>query len=214
VITERTPSFSISDITDARFGLLTSFKTPGGAELSLYEPKHPTAIQAHGRAGTVTALVGHSTPAAQASLLATLRVSLEPILLAERVPLEFTLKPGVRLRKTYGRCTWHASGAPPTVLVRCTADADRSRWRGVGAIVGTLLHELAHLRYRSHGPRFWALHRRLVDRAAAAGVYDPSDRDPAERARGDEKLAGSAAWMIALAARRRRRERVGVNRAR
>jgi predicted enzyme related to lactoylglutathione lyase len=33
-----------SDITDAGFGLLTSFKVPGGAELSLYEPKHPTAI--------------------------------------------------------------------------------------------------------------------------------------------------------------------------
>ena len=33
-----------SEITDARFGLLTSFKIPGGAELSLYQPKHPTAI--------------------------------------------------------------------------------------------------------------------------------------------------------------------------
>ena|SRR5439155_17383392 len=33
-----------SGVTDARFGLLTSFKIPGGAELSLYEPKHPTAI--------------------------------------------------------------------------------------------------------------------------------------------------------------------------
>jgi predicted enzyme related to lactoylglutathione lyase len=33
-----------SGITDARFGLLTTFKIPGGAELSLYQPKHPTAI--------------------------------------------------------------------------------------------------------------------------------------------------------------------------
>jgi predicted enzyme related to lactoylglutathione lyase len=33
-----------SGITDAGFGLLTSFKIPGGAELSLYQPKHPTAI--------------------------------------------------------------------------------------------------------------------------------------------------------------------------
>jgi predicted enzyme related to lactoylglutathione lyase len=32
------------DITDAGFGRLTSFKIPGGAELSLYQPKHPTAI--------------------------------------------------------------------------------------------------------------------------------------------------------------------------
>src|SRR4051794_28871049 len=28
------------EITDARFGLLPSFKIPGGAELSLSEPKH------------------------------------------------------------------------------------------------------------------------------------------------------------------------------
>jgi hypothetical protein len=75
-----------------------------------------------------------------------------------------------------------------------------------------LLHELAHLRYRSHGPRFWAFHRRLVDRAAALGVFDPTDRDPAERARGDEKLAASAAWPIALAAKQRRLERVQLRR--
>ena len=31
-------------ITDAGFGLVTSFKIPGGAELSIYQPKHPTAI--------------------------------------------------------------------------------------------------------------------------------------------------------------------------
>jgi hypothetical protein len=126
----------------------------------------------------------------------------------ERIPLEFVLKPGLRLRRTYGRCTWHSSGAPPTVLIRCTADGDRTSWRRLGGILGTLLHEIAHLRYRSHGPRFWTLHRRLVDRAAAAGLYDPHDRDPAERARGDEKLAGSAAWPVALAARRKRLERV------
>jgi WLM domain len=92
------------------------------------------------------------------------------------------------------------------ITVRCTADGNRSSWRRPGAIVGTLLHELAHLRYRSHGPRFWALHRRLVDRAAAAGIYDPTDRDPSERGRGDEKLAGSAAWPLALAARQKRLE--------
>jgi hypothetical protein len=74
------------------------------------------------------------------------------------------------------------------IHVRCTADNDAMRWRRVGAITGTLLHELAHLRYRSHGPRFWALNRRLVNRAVAAGLYDPSDRDPAERPRGERKL--------------------------
>jgi hypothetical protein len=152
-------------------------------------------------------LDGTPTKSAQAALLADLRKRLEPILVREGLSLEFTLKPGVRLRKTYGRCTWKSNGAMPLIVVRCTADGNRTHWRRLGGIVGTLLHELAHLRYRSHGPRFWILHRRLVDRAAAIGLYDPTDRDPAERARGDEKLAGSAAWSVALAARQLRLER-------
>jgi len=156
-------------------------------------------------------LNGPPTPAAQRLLLAELRAALEGILVLERVPLEFTLKPGLRLRRAYGRCVWRGD-APPIISVRCTADGDRARWRRRGAIVGTLLHELAHVRYRSHGPRFWALHRRLVDRAAAADVYDPTDRDPSERGRGDEKLAGSAAWPVAMAARQARLGRTLANR--
>jgi hypothetical protein len=159
-------------------------------------------------------LIGEPSRTAQAALLATLRTAVEPILLREGLPLAFDLKPGTRLRRAYGRCTWRGPCATPIITIRCTADGDRTRWRRVGAIVGTLLHELAHLRYRSHGPRFWALHRRLVDRAAAAGVYDPADRDPAERGRGDEKLAGSAAWPLALAARAKRLERRRQGRAR
>jgi WLM domain len=158
-------------------------------------------------------LNGLPTPAAQAALLEHLRAALEPIILAEKVSAEFVLQPGLRLRRAYGRCAWIATDQPPIISVRCTADGDRTRWRRVGAIVGTLLHELAHVRYRSHGPRFWALHRRLVDRAVAAGVYDPTDRDPNERGRGDEKLAGSAARPIALAARKARQERAHANRA-
>ncbi|MDQ6671277.1 MAG: VOC family protein [Chloroflexota bacterium] len=30
-------------ITDAGFGLMTSFKIPGGTELAVYQPRHPTA---------------------------------------------------------------------------------------------------------------------------------------------------------------------------
>jgi WLM domain len=153
------------------------------------------------------------TPAAQATLLEELRAALEPIILAEKVAPTFTLQPGLRLRRAYGRCAWIAADQPPVVSVRCTADGNRTRWRRLGAILGTLLHEVAHVRYRSHGPRFWALHRRLVDRAVAAGLYDPTDRDPNERGRGDEKLAGSAARPIAIAARQARRERARANHA-
>ncbi len=154
----------------------------------------------------LAALQTPPSPAAQAALLNQLRRRLEPILARESLPLEFGLKPGVRLRRAYGRCTFRP-GQPPAIAIRCTADGDRTRWRHAGAIMGTLLHEVAHLRYRSHGPRFWALHRRLVDRAVAVEVYDPTDRDPAERGRGDEKLAASAAWPVAMAARAKRLER-------
>jgi hypothetical protein len=158
-------------------------------------------------------LISPPTPAAQSAFLADLLRRLKPVMLAEHVPLEFVLKPGLRLRRAYGRCTWVPGGPRPVVQVRCTADGDPTQWRRTGAIVGTLLHELAHVRYRSHGPRFWTLYRRMLDRAVAAGLYDPTDRDPAERGRGDEKLADSAAHPIALAARKARRDRARANRA-
>jgi predicted enzyme related to lactoylglutathione lyase len=34
-----------SPIADQGFGLVTRFKIPGGADLALYQPRHPTAIQ-------------------------------------------------------------------------------------------------------------------------------------------------------------------------
>jgi hypothetical protein len=140
-------------------------------------------------------------------LLAHLRQSLEPILVAEKLPSTFVVEPGLRLTRAYGRCTWKVGRDQPSIAVRCTADADRATWRRTGAIMGTLLHEVAHLRHRHHGPRFWALHRRLVDRAVQVGVYDPADRDPTEHGRGDEKLAASAASLVAAAARQARRTR-------
>jgi catechol 2,3-dioxygenase-like lactoylglutathione lyase family enzyme len=33
-------------ITDEGFGLMTAIKLPGGGELGLYEPRHPTALAA------------------------------------------------------------------------------------------------------------------------------------------------------------------------
>jgi catechol 2,3-dioxygenase-like lactoylglutathione lyase family enzyme len=33
-------------VTDAGFGLMTAIKVPGGGELGLYEPKHPTPLAA------------------------------------------------------------------------------------------------------------------------------------------------------------------------
>jgi predicted enzyme related to lactoylglutathione lyase len=35
----------LKPVEEAGFGLMTSFKIPGGAELAIYQPRHPTAIQ-------------------------------------------------------------------------------------------------------------------------------------------------------------------------
>ena len=32
-------------VSDEGFGLVTAIKLPGGGELGLYEPRHPTALQ-------------------------------------------------------------------------------------------------------------------------------------------------------------------------
>jgi catechol 2,3-dioxygenase-like lactoylglutathione lyase family enzyme len=35
-------------ITDEGFGLLTAFRLPGGSELALYEPRHPSPLSSSG----------------------------------------------------------------------------------------------------------------------------------------------------------------------
>ncbi len=157
-------------------------------------------------------LEGPPTPRAQAALLGEMRGALEPVLVAHKLPADFVLAPGVRLRERYGVCQ-RRRGQPARLTVRCTADGDKRQWRRSAAILRTLLHEAAHLRHPHHGPAFWALLRRLLDGAASAGLYDASEDDAAERARGDEKLAGSAADAVARAARSARRARARDARA-
>lgn len=152
------------------------------------------------------------SPRAQQAVLENYRQQLEPLRIVFRLPA-YDLVPGTRLRSLWGRCRhFPEPGRRPEIAIRCTADGDLAEWRRPGAIVGTLLHELAHLKWRSHGPRFWALYRQLVDAAAAAGVYRAHDDDPGERARGAAKLAGTAADEVARAALARRRERAAANR--
>lgn len=159
-------------------------------------------------------LAGPSTPASQVRVLTLLRADLAPILAAERVPGRFDLVPGTRLRERFGYCRHFRDGRPPVVAVRCTTRQDGvTHWRSRSALLLTLLHEAAHLKFQHHAEPFWSLHRRLLDRAALAGLYSPSGIESTthERARGDEKLAGSAAHVVATAARQARRERFAQN---
>ncbi len=43
------------------------------------------------------------------------------------------------------------------------------------AMIDTVVHELAHLRYMNHGPRWEALYRRMLDWARAQGIYEPRE---------------------------------------
>ena len=38
------------DVSEARWGRITAIRLPGGGELGLYEPRHPTAFDLPGRA--------------------------------------------------------------------------------------------------------------------------------------------------------------------
>ena len=50
------------------------------------------------------------------------------------------------------------------------------------ALVDTLCHELAHLRYFDHGPRFHVLYRGILGYARRRGIYAPAPRGaPADR---------------------------------
>jgi hypothetical protein len=136
-----------------------------------------------------------------------LAMLVDPLVAARGIDLPFQVEPGFRLRRRYGQCRHFPDGQPARISVRCTVQEDPPRWRLPGALVHTLLHELAHLRYRGHSAAFWGLCRELLDDAAARGWYDPHEDDPTERSRGLEKLAGSVAQPLARAARGARRDR-------
>lgn len=156
-------------------------------------------------------LDGPPTATAQRAVVAALGRALDPIHRAERLP-PYELLPGPRLRRSWGRCQHFPGGRPSRIIVRCTGMAAPARWRRWASLASTLLHEMAHLQHPNHGAAFWALHRRLVDAASLAGIYDPSDLDLDEGGRGDEKLAGSAASAMAAVARERRLKRAAENR--
>ncbi|MBI4301486.1 MAG: M48 family metallopeptidase [Chloroflexi bacterium] len=147
----------------------------------------------------------------QGALLGELCVLLTPLIATNHLPADFTLRPGLRLRRRFGTCRWSTHGVT-SISVRCTAVSQPPQWRTPGAILVTLLHELSHLKYRTHGISFWQLVRRLVDQCHAAGIYDPEESSDEEAAAGDEKLVGSAADGVAVAARRRRRSVWWANR--
>ncbi len=148
----------------------------------------------------------------QRALLALLLEELEPLLQRRELNAPFQCEPGVRLSRSYGMFRWSSAGQA-AIQVRCTRDGDRRSWRSLSAIVGTLIHEIAHLKHRRHSAAFWRLCRALLNEAALLGLYSGDSDDPTERPQGRGRLAGSAADAVVSAALADSRRRARAARA-
>jgi hypothetical protein len=92
---------------------------------------------------------------------------------ARRIAAQFNLQYAAidaesgRVKRRYGSCF-----SDGRIKIRLT-HAVSGRPLRYSSLVDTLCHELAHLRYFSHGPRFRALYRRILEWARGAGIYRP-----------------------------------------
>jgi hypothetical protein len=106
-------------------------------------------------------------------LLARLRAD------AARVVERFKIKQPYRIepdrpdaRSRYGLC--HDDGL---ILVRLV-NVRTGRPLKYSALIDTVVHELAHLRYMDHGQRWESLYDRMLAWARAEGIYEPRPPSP------------------------------------
>jgi hypothetical protein len=106
------------------------------------------------------------------------RLSADARRIAERFKLPaFDLdadRPSARAR--YGICDSEGRIRVRLVNVRT------GRMLKYSALIDTVVHELAHLRYMNHGPRWESLYRRMLEWARSQGIYQPREAPPAVRA--------------------------------
>jgi len=97
---------------------------------------------------------------------------------ATRVATQFNLPPfsldADRPTSTsrYGIC--HADGTIRVRLVHATT----GRPLKYSALIDTVVHELAHLRYLDHGPRWEAAYQQMLEWCRQDGIYEPRPVPP------------------------------------
>jgi predicted metal-dependent hydrolase len=109
---------------------------------------------------------------------------------AERIAQRFSLRfksveaERANVKRRYGVC--YSDGA---IKIRLR-HAVTGRPLKYSSLVNTLCHELAHLRFFNHGPRFKAFYLQLLDFARAQGIYRPASPGARRDARtGPQRLA-------------------------
>ncbi|MFQ5457920.1 MAG: M48 family metallopeptidase [Myxococcota bacterium] len=113
-----------------------------------------------------------------------------------RLPLARLTKESSRVKRRYGSCD--SDG-----VIRIRLRNQRTgKFLKYSSMIATLCHELAHLRYMNHGPRFVALYTRILEFARADGIYRPRPVAP----RAASPRPGQPAGGHPAAAPRLRRE--------
>jgi len=94
----------------------------------------------------------------------------------ERIAARFELRyraieaESARVKRRYGSC--HSDGI---IKIRL-AHATTGRPLKYSSMIDTLCHELAHLKYFHHGPRFRDFYEVVLDWARREGIYEPGRR--------------------------------------
>ncbi len=87
-----------------------------------------------------------------------------------RLPLSRLDAEKPRVKRRYGVCYEDGS-----IRIRLR-HARTGRLLKYSALADTLCHELAHLRYFDHGPRFRTFYERILAYARRVGIYRPTPR--------------------------------------
>lgn len=77
------------------------------------------------------------------------------------------------LAESYGGFNKRTFGSD-CIGLNCRQQADNLKIKKYSAIMHTMLHELAHCRYRNHQREFYEFMNELVDFARKKGIYNPS----------------------------------------